>query len=109
VDDPAHKTARCMEPCDRVHACGLHPCSRLCYEECGPCLQPIPEPTLLPCGHIATDLPCHKYVCHATGGWWGIAFAADILSGCVQCQHCSAMGRAIIPVTMVADSMGWRL
>jgi hypothetical protein len=61
VDDQAHKAARCMAPCDRMHACGRHPCSRLCYEECGLCQELIPEPTQLPCGHTVTQLPCHKY------------------------------------------------
>jgi hypothetical protein len=59
VDDQAHKAGRCMEPCDRMRACG-HPCNRLCYEDCGPCQELISEPTPLPCGHSATNLRCHK-------------------------------------------------
>ena len=61
VDDQAHKTARCMASCDRMHSCGRHPCNLLCYQECGPCLEVIPEPTTLPCGHSATNLPCYRY------------------------------------------------
>ncbi|KAL4424087.1 hypothetical protein ABPG75_001388 [Micractinium tetrahymenae] len=58
-NDPGHRLARCMKPCLRMHeGCG-HPCARLCWQECGPCCVVVPK-TVLPCGHVAKDLPCHR-------------------------------------------------
>lgn len=60
-DDPGHLTVRCPKPCPReMKPCG-HPCSKLCYQDCGLCMRPTPA-VPLPCGHTAHDLPCHKCV-----------------------------------------------
>eukprot|EP00887_Chlorella_sp_A99_P008001 scaffold12.g8001.t1 len=59
VDDPGHKTVRCMKPCQRLHEpCG-HACPKRCWEECSPCGVEIRD-VQLPCGHVAGSLPCFR-------------------------------------------------
>ncbi|GBF88382.1 hypothetical protein Rsub_01094 [Raphidocelis subcapitata] len=58
-DDPDHVLLRCCKPCTRTCAQGLHACSKLCWQACGKCCQPIAE-VALPCGHKAFDVPCHE-------------------------------------------------
>ena len=58
-DDPHHVTVQCLKPCTQVlQPCG-HPCTKLCYQECGDCIQPIPSINLS-CGHTLHNVPCHR-------------------------------------------------
>jgi hypothetical protein len=60
VDDPVHKSVRCVQDCDRVHRPCNHPCIKRCYQDCGKCLRIIKEPTRLPCGHEASGFECWR-------------------------------------------------
>ncbi|KAL0023606.1 hypothetical protein WJX77_006297 [Trebouxia sp. C0004] len=58
-DDSRHVTVQCPKACTHVlQPCG-HPCPKLCYQDCGLCTRPMPN-LLLPCGHTAHDIPCHR-------------------------------------------------
>lgn len=57
-DDPDHLSVQCLKPCTRLHPCGAHPCKQLCYMDCGPCPAIVGKE--LPCGHLATSVPCHQ-------------------------------------------------
>ncbi len=53
---------RCQERCPKSKlGCreepGAHPCPRLCFQDCEPCLQPV-DGRVLPCGHAGTKLLC---------------------------------------------------
>ncbi|KAF6248733.1 AAA domain-containing protein [Scenedesmus sp. NREL 46B-D3] len=59
ADDPKHVTSRCLQPCARLCAAGLHACGKLCYQECGRCLARV-DGVQLPCGHAADSVPCYQ-------------------------------------------------
>lgn len=50
---------QCTQPCRRIptNCPRNHPCTKLCKETCGECLE-IVENTLLPCGHLAINPTC---------------------------------------------------
>ncbi|XP_068745966.1 NFX1-type zinc finger-containing protein 1-like isoform X2 [Montipora capricornis] len=55
--DPEHKEYRCNKPCAKS-LCKLdHKCKKRCFQECGPCLQPVQK--FLNCGHLQ-KVPCFK-------------------------------------------------
>ena len=57
--DPEHLEYECQKPCIRK-LCELnHKCPKRCYQECGPCMEPL-EKTLPLCGHLQ-KVPC--YMC----------------------------------------------
>ncbi len=57
-DDPKHICTRCTERCARLHErCG-HPCRRLCWEACAPCMISVTH-TFEPCQH-SCDLLCSR-------------------------------------------------
>lgn len=58
VDDPEHRRATCHKPCRRLHACG-HACTLECSQPCGVCNEVVAA-VQLPCGHTATQVPCHR-------------------------------------------------
>ncbi|PNF18207.1 hypothetical protein B7P43_G18049, partial [Cryptotermes secundus] len=57
VRDQDHGNILCFDPCDRIpENCELqHKCSKLCFEDCGDCITPVPR--TLSCGHTI-DLRC---------------------------------------------------
>lgn len=59
ADDPDHRLVKCMQPCDKVYPNCLHPCAKLCFEECGRCMRTT-EPFALPCGHTSRNAPCWR-------------------------------------------------
>ncbi|WIA41120.1 hypothetical protein OEZ86_004748 [Tetradesmus obliquus] len=59
ADDPGHLTSRCLQPCARLCAAGLHACSKLCFEACGRCLEQV-DGVVLPCGHTADGVACYQ-------------------------------------------------
>ncbi|KAI0375984.1 hypothetical protein BV20DRAFT_31266 [Pilatotrama ljubarskyi] len=54
-----HRSIRCLEPCTRTPCPRAHPCPRRCSDDCGKCEFPVYD-VLLPCGHSAKKIPCHK-------------------------------------------------
>ncbi|KAJ3559292.1 hypothetical protein NP233_g11303 [Leucocoprinus birnbaumii] len=56
LDD--HRSAKCLEPCNRTPCPRKHPCSKRCFDDCGDCMFPMYS-ILLPCGHVAAQVPCH--------------------------------------------------
>ncbi|KAJ3560209.1 hypothetical protein NP233_g10990 [Leucocoprinus birnbaumii] len=56
LDD--HRSAKCLEPCNRTPCPRRHPCSKRCFDDCGDCMFPMYD-VLLPCGHGAAQVPCH--------------------------------------------------
>ncbi|XP_068745964.1 NFX1-type zinc finger-containing protein 1-like [Montipora capricornis] len=55
--DPEHKEYRCNKPCAKS-LCKLdHKCKKRCFQECGPCVQPVQK--FLNCGHLQ-KVPCFK-------------------------------------------------
>eukprot|EP00775_Hariotina_reticulata_P006332 gene6332-6566_t len=63
ADDLMHTEAKCLKPCSRLCSRGRHACQRLCHEPCKTC-NAVEELVELPCGHTATNVPCHKYCVH---------------------------------------------
>ncbi|KAI9188976.1 hypothetical protein H9P43_000398 [Blastocladiella emersonii ATCC 22665] len=60
ADDPDHALARCTRDCARLRDSCRHPCQKLCWEACGPCLEPADDEVTLPgCGH-AYRARCHE-------------------------------------------------
>ena len=55
--DPKHEEYTCKKPCARVLCTRQHKCTRMCYQDCGPCVQL--EDKLLHCGHVQ-KVPCFK-------------------------------------------------
>jgi hypothetical protein len=51
------EVGKCSEPCARARCAEGHPCTKRCWQECGPCTTPVK--LLLPCRHTRTDVPCH--------------------------------------------------
>ncbi|RGB37023.1 P-loop containing nucleoside triphosphate hydrolase protein [Rhizophagus diaphanus] len=56
-DDPEHIGVKCNERCLRLLPECYHPCTKLCFENCGRCEFPI-EYILLRCGHILHNVKC---------------------------------------------------
>ena len=56
---PRHDTVICQTSCERRHPGCNHACPERCGVDCGPCRAPISNVSL-PCGHLRTELPCHK-------------------------------------------------
>lgn len=57
--EPLHKVVKCMESCVRQFLGCEHSCPKRCWENCGLCTFKISS-VQLPCGHIASSLPCHE-------------------------------------------------
>lgn len=63
-----HLGLRCKKPCTRKCATDYqHPCSKYCYEDCGPCAVKVPK-TIAACGHT-NNMSCYQnpddasYIC----------------------------------------------
>ncbi|PKC62485.1 P-loop containing nucleoside triphosphate hydrolase protein [Rhizophagus irregularis] len=56
-DDPEHIGVKCNERCLRLLPECYHPCTKLCFDNCGRCEFPI-EYILLRCGHILHNVKC---------------------------------------------------
>lgn len=93
-DDRAHQAVKCPKDCQLLHQpCG-HPCIKMCHEECGLCMRGIPN-VPLPCGHVASLLPCHMYVTHhllhaiSCWGVWGFQLLHAVMQRCIHtaCFH----------------------
>ena len=56
--DPEHKEYQCKKPCAKIICTRNHKCSRMCCQDCGPCMKPVTK--ILPdCGHTQS-VPCYK-------------------------------------------------
>ena len=49
--DPEHLEYECQKPCTRTPCALNHNCPKRCFQECGPCMEPL-EKTLPRCGHL---------------------------------------------------------
>ncbi|KAL9983501.1 hypothetical protein ACROYT_G005684 [Oculina patagonica] len=57
--DPEHKEYECHKPCTKTLCALNHKCPKRCYQDCGPCMEPL-EKVLPLCGHLQ-EVPC--YMC----------------------------------------------
>ncbi|GBB88387.1 hypothetical protein RclHR1_14960002 [Rhizophagus clarus] len=57
-DDPEHIGVKCIERCSRLHPECNHPCSKLCYDNCGECEFLIGDIILPGCGHVLKNAKC---------------------------------------------------
>ena len=79
--DPEHKEYECKKPCAKTLCALMHKCSRRCFQECGPCMEPVKK--ILPaCGHIQ-QVPCYKDPTEVTCS----SPCAKILSCGHRCQN----------------------
>ncbi|XP_068707528.1 NFX1-type zinc finger-containing protein 1-like [Montipora foliosa] len=55
--DPKHEEYKCKKPFAKSLCTLNHKCKKRCFQECGPCAQPVEK--FLSCGHIQM-VPCFK-------------------------------------------------
>ncbi|KAK3584661.1 hypothetical protein CHS0354_001241 [Potamilus streckersoni] len=57
VYDPGHKNVKCHKTCGKIRCANNHECKKLCYMDCGKCMEPVPK--IIPvCGH-EQQVPCY--------------------------------------------------
>nr|XP_039261973.1 NFX1-type zinc finger-containing protein 1-like [Styela clava] len=97
-----HSSYQCSKPCDKILCSDGHRCKQKCYQQCGPCREPLKKRMPI-CGHV------QKIPCHQDPASFGCKEIISVLVDCghtikVQCHQSS-----IVTLGMCKEKCGYLL